>query len=83
MVSRWTSVVAAHELSSCGSQAQEHRLNSCGAQAQLLHSIWYLLGPGVKPVSPALAGGYFTIELPGKPIDLHLNGHFDFSVNNG
>ena len=23
--------------------------------------------PGFKPMSPALAGGFFTIELPGKP----------------
>ena len=28
-----TSVVVAHGLSSCGSQALEHRLNSCGAWA--------------------------------------------------
>ena len=27
----WVSVVVAHGLSSCGSQALEHRLNSCGA----------------------------------------------------
>jgi len=24
--------------------------------------------PGIKPVSPALAGGFFTTELPGKPL---------------
>ena len=30
------SVVVAHGLSSCSSQALEHRLRSCGAQAQLL-----------------------------------------------
>ena len=23
--------------------------------------------PGIKPVSPALAGGFFTVELPTKP----------------
>ena len=23
--------------------------------------------PGIKPTSPALAGGFFTSELPGKP----------------
>ena len=23
--------------------------------------------PGIKPTSPALAGGFFTTELPGKP----------------
>ena len=26
-----------------------------------------LLGPGIEPVSPALAGGFFTTEPPGKP----------------
>ena len=26
-----------------------------------------LPNPGVKPVSPALAGGFFTTEEPGKP----------------
>ena len=27
-----------------------------------------LSDPGIKPKSPALAGGFFTTELPGKPI---------------
>ena len=27
----------------------------------------HLLGPGIEPVSFALAGGFFTIEPPGKP----------------
>ena len=33
-----------------------------------------LLGhrPGIKPVFPALAGRFFTIEPPGKPQDLHF-----------
>ena len=34
MGSRHTSVIAAHGLSSCGSQTLEHRLNNCGAQTQ-------------------------------------------------
>ena len=29
--------------------------------------MWDLLGPGVEPVSPALAGGFSTTEPPGKP----------------
>ena len=53
--------------SSCGSQALEHRLNSCGSQAYLLHSIWDLPRPGIKPVSLALAGRLFTSGPPGKP----------------
>ena len=52
---------------SCGSWALEHRLSSCSTQAQLLRGIWDLPGPGIKPLSPALAGGFFTTELPGKP----------------
>ena len=51
--------------SSCGSQPLEHRLHSC-VQAQLLRSMWDLPG-GAEPVSPALAGGFFTTERPGKP----------------
>ena len=33
---------------------------------------WDLPRPGMKPVSPALAGGLFTIELPRKPLSLVL-----------
>ena len=60
------SVVAAHWFSSCGSQAVECRLSSCGAWALLLRGMWDLLGPGLEPVSPALAGGFLTTALPGK-----------------
>ena len=27
-----------------------------------------LFNPGIKPVSPVLAGGFFTTEPPGKPL---------------
>ena len=50
---------------SCGSWAPEHWLGSCGAQAQLLCDMWDLPRPGTKPVSPGLAGGFFTTEPPG------------------
>ena len=40
-------------------------LQSYGAQASLLHSMWNLPGPEIKPVSPALAGGFLTTGLPG------------------
>ena len=39
---------------------------SCGAQAQLPHSMWNLPGPGIEPVSPALAGRFLTTGPPGK-----------------
>ena len=63
----WASVVVARGLSSCGSRALECRLSSCGARAQLLHGTWDLPGPGLKPVSPALAGGFLTTAPQGKP----------------
>ena len=52
--------------SSCGSPALEHRLCSCGTRAYLLHAMWDLPGPGIEPISPALSGGFFTTESPGK-----------------
>ena len=54
------SVVVACGLSSCGSRALERRLSSCGSQAQLLRGMWDLPGPGLEPVSPALAGRFST-----------------------
>ena len=30
--------------------------------------MWDLPGPGLKPVSPALAGGFLTTVPPGKPL---------------
>ena len=53
--------------SSCGSRALGHRLSNCGKRAYLLCSMWDLPGPGLKPVSPALAGGFLTTVPPGKP----------------
>ena len=64
----WASVVAAGRLSSCGSQTLECRLSSRGARAQLLHGMWDLPGPGLKPMSPALAGRFLTSVPPGRPI---------------
>ena len=62
----WASVVVALRLSSCGLRALERRLSSCGAQASLLRGMWNLPGPGLEPVSPALAGGFLTTAPPGK-----------------
>ena len=50
-----------------GSRALERRLSSCGARAQLLCGMWDLPGPGLEPVSPALAGGFLTTTPPGTP----------------
>ena len=54
------SLVAEHRLQTC-------RLSSCGSRAQLLRSMWDLPRPGLKPTSPALAGGLSTTVPPGKP----------------
>ena len=43
------------------------------ARAQQLWPVggmWGLPGSGIKPVSPALAGGFFTTESPGKSYDI-------------
>ena len=65
------SVVVARGLSSCGSRAIERRLSSCGAQ--VLRGMWYLPGPGLEPVSPALAGRFLTTAPPGKFQEKNFN----------
>ena len=68
----WASVLVACGLSSCGSWALERRLSSCGTRAWLLSGMWDLPGPGIEPVSPALAGGFLTTVPPGKPTNSFL-----------
>ena len=50
--------------SSCGACAVERGLSGCGLPAQLLFGMWDLPGPGIEPVSPALAGGFFLSTVP-------------------
>ena len=64
------SVVVAHRLSSCGSQALE--CSSCDTWALLLRGMWDLPGPGLKSMSPALAGGFLTTVPPGKSLYVYL-----------
>ena len=54
------SLVAEHRL-------QTRRLTNCGSRAQLLRGMWDPPRPGLKPVSPALAGRLSTTAPPGKP----------------
>ena len=54
------SLVAEHRL-------QTRRLSNCGSRAQLLRGMWDPPGPGLEPVSPALAGRLSTTAPPGKP----------------
>ena len=53
--------------SSCGSQVLECGLNSCGMWTQEVLSTQELPLSGIKSVSSALSGRYFTTEPPGKP----------------
>ena len=55
-----------------GSRAQARMFRRVGL---LLHGLWDLLGPGIKFMSPALAGRFFTTEPPGKP-----TFHFIFCI---
>ena len=50
--------------SSCGLWALERRLSNCGTRAQLLRGMWDLPGPGLEPVSPALAGATREVPVP-------------------
>ena len=33
----------------------------------MAQGMWAIPGPGIKPMSPVLAGVFFTTEPPGKP----------------
>ena len=55
------SLVVARRLTGCGTRAVERRLSGGGA-----HGMWDLPGPGLEPLSPALAGGFLTTAPPGK-----------------
>ena len=63
------SPVAEHRL-------QMSRLSNCGAWTHLLHGMWDLPGPGLEPVSPALAGRFSTTAPPRKPSLAFLNLFF-------
>ena len=72
LLSLWSTVSRACRLQQLQFLGSEHRLGSCGTRAQLLYSLWDLPGPGVEPVSPALASGFFTTEPPEAPTSFHL-----------
>ena len=57
----WTQAPAARDLvvAACG-------LSSQGTRVQPVLGIWNSPGSGVEPVSPALAGGFFSTAPPGK-----------------
>ena len=51
---------------------QTRRLSNCGSRAQPLRGTWDLPRPGLKPMSPALAGRFSTTAPPGKPLFSYL-----------
>ena len=64
-------------LTIAASPVVEHRLqtrrpSNCGPRAQPLHGMRDPPRPGLKPVSPALAGRLPTTAPPGKPLLLFL-----------
>ena len=61
------SVVAVCGLSSCGAQALEPRLNTVAQRLSCSEACGNLPGSQIEHASPALAGGFFTTEPPGKP----------------
>ena len=62
----------------CGAQA----LEQCGQQlwhaGLLLRGRWDLLGPGIEPMSPALASRFFTTEPLGKPLLMFILNTWEF-----
>lgn len=60
---------AAQALGVWVSVAAARRLSSCGEWAYLLFSMRHTPGPGIEPVSPARAGGFLCIAMPGKSLD--------------
>ena len=71
------SLVVARGLSICGSQALEHRLNCTGLVApRHVKSSCTRPAHGIKPMSPALTGRFFTSEPSGKSFLQVLNPSF-------
>ena len=69
---RGYSLVAGHGLLIAAASLVEHWLQSKGSIVvsqglNYTESMWDLPRPGFKPMSPALAGGFFTTEPAGRP----------------
>ena len=49
---------------------QDHTQSDTSTYGLTYSAEWgHLPGPGIQPVSPAVASGFFVAELPGKPLD--------------
>ena len=75
--------------SCCKWRALEHTLGSGGSWVQLPPDMWDLPGQGIEPMSPALAGKFFTTEPLGKSswflslCHLHNYNYFTKEVSRG
>jgi len=47
--------------------------NNCGKGTYFLCGMWNFSRPGTEPMSPALAGGFFTAEPLEKPVYSCMN----------
>ena len=65
---RWLLCCGAWALGAWASAVVACGLSSCGKRAWLLRGMWDLPGPGLEPVSPALAGRFLTTAPPGKSL---------------
>ena len=65
---RWLLLLWSMGSRRAASEVMARRLSSCGARSLLLRGRWVLPGPGIKPVCPALAGGFLTTATPGKSL---------------
>ena len=88
-------VVSRGLLSSCGERASPcggfscccaqalgcRGFSSCGAWALLPRGMWNLPRPGIKPVSPSLAGRFLSTGQPGKPMIYFLMNIHEFFLN--
>ena len=61
-----SSCCRARALGTRASVRAAQRLGSCGTRAELLRSTWNLPRPRIKPMSPALVGGFSSTAPPGK-----------------
>ena len=57
----WVSVVVVGTVSVVEAPGLQRQTQGSGTWAQLLHGMWDLPGSGIEPMSPALAGGFFTL----------------------
>ena len=49
------------------------RLRSCDVQTKFPRGMRNPLGPGIKPGSPAMAGGFLSAMPPGKSYEISFN----------